>query len=222
MAIRVFVLCVAIGLAQAQDLFLPVQENLKAQDLLLAVKENLTAAVRGKDCVPDYQCTGGHASFCCSGKKYFTAEALSCEVKGAPCKICQEVMGKVLSKLAAKVGCAEIDLTSAAMCAAVNIEDGDLLFPFCEMAVGIGCSYATGKLATMSTAAIVTGVCESTLGVCPGGKGSAHWCGCLEKDECVDPLTASSDCCSGHWHFNTPFEHCNKDHHNIPGPARCA
>lgn len=231
--------------ALAQDLFLPISDIENELGVATALAENqvlqISDADKGagpkitrdtlpsrpnissadSDCIPDYMCAAGHSANCCSKRSYFTAYGVECEIKGkGPCELCDKVVKILSGKLASGATCAVIDLDSAAVCALVNVEDGDLLWPVCELIVVAACEKLVPLIAKkVAAAGLETAVCEKALDICPGS-GGAHFCGCLEKGQCVDPLTASSVCCSGKYKMLF-LQHCAKDHHNTMAPAMC-
>jgi len=231
--------------ALAQDLFLPISDIKNELGAAPALAENQFLQISDVDklagpkitrdtllsrpnisspvaCIPDYMCAAGHSANCCSKKSYFTAGALVCEIHGkGSCDVCQKVVGVMAGKLASGVTCEAIDLDSAAVCAVVNLEDGDLLWPVCELVVVTGCAKLIPLIAKkVATSGLQTAICSEALGICPAKSGGAHFCGCLEKGQCVDPLTASSVCCSGKHQICLPG-HCDKSHHNLPALAKC-
>lgn len=209
---------IMLASAHAQDLFLA---PLPAQQLQ---RPSPNATAVNAPCIADYMCAGD-ASHCCSGRSYFTAEAVACSVGGkTPCAICDVVVQQIILRVTKGAACAGIDIDAAAICAAVNIADGDLLWPLCEGIVAIGCPIIANMIGKGTTKAITTAVCNTALGVCPGTSGKAAFCGCLAAGDCVDPLSASGDCCSGKWRFNGLGEHCHKSSkhlHTLPSPAQC-
>jgi len=234
--------------ALAQDLFLPISDIKNELGVVPASAENQLLQITDADklagpkitrdtlpsrpnissavgCIPDYMCAAGHSANCCSKKSYFTAEALQCEIGGkGPCEMCQKAVTYVAGKLESGATCAALDLDAAAVCAVFNLEDGDLLMPACEFIVVTACSKLVPMIAKkVATPALVTGICNDAIKFCPATSGTkgAHFCGCLEKGQCVDPFTAGSVCCSGKSQMLYPLEHCDKSHHNTPAPAKC-
>lgn len=136
--------------------------------------------------------------------------------------MCTTVVNTLVGKLAGKASCAAIDVDAAATCAAVNIEDGDLLWPLCEAIVVGACPMIIGYIVKHETANFPEIVCQNGFHLCPGGSNAWTFCGCLPAGQCVDPITApGSTCCSGKWRLNGLLEHCGKDYHNLAAPAQC-
>merc|ERR1711924_102890 len=96
----------------------------------------------------------------------------------------------------------------------------------CEYMVEMGCSALETEKENAPEDA-VQAICVDDLRLCSseqnvmGIYSSAHFCGCLEPGQCVDPFSAASDCCSGNSRMNGFMEHCDKDHHNHASPWRC-
>eukprot|EP00927_Polykrikos_kofoidii_P047196 TRINITY_DN412_c0_g1_i5.p1 TRINITY_DN412_c0_g1~~TRINITY_DN412_c0_g1_i5.p1 ORF type:complete len:231 (+),score=25.74 TRINITY_DN412_c0_g1_i5:64-693(+) len=192
-----------------------------AQDLFLATSPKLASA--NASCIPDWSCAAPHdASQCCSGKHYKVTEAVvECEWGNqGMCDGCKHIVDVVANELKVGVTCDLLnDKKSDTICADIGLSNA-LLLPLCKVVLEKTCGLVQSLL-DKGLGELDVAVCEKGLRMCSGGKGSQHFCGCLEAGECANPFYGKEQCCSGDYKILYPFEHCDKKHHNLPAPAKC-
>mmetsp|Transcript_68162 Transcript_68162/g.171727 ORF Transcript_68162/g.171727 Transcript_68162/m.171727 type:complete len:232 (-) Transcript_68162:140-835(-) len=162
-------------------------------------------------CVPDKSCAPENVNLCCSGKRYYSADApLSCGIGSkTECDVCEDLVNLLLSQdtcdattAVAEAGCSDTGLPISGLCSAIATK---------------GCELLQGQAKSDN---LVNELCTTEFGLCDSDL-SGYFCGCLPAGQCVDPDGAGSDCCSGQWSFNGLGEPCGKDWNNNPSPARC-